>query len=103
MVGPSTENTSIFQKKPLIMCGAVFVVTAIFLQFQGRVWWCQSGDYIPWSWNIWSTHNSQHLIDPYAFTHISHGFIEFWLLGLIFRKVSVAWRLLIAVMIEGSW
>jgi len=29
--------------------------------------------------------------------------LEFWLIGLVFRKVPVAWRLLIAVLIEGSW
>ena len=76
---------------------------AVVLWGQGRVWWCSAGDYSPWAWNIWSQHNSQHLVDPYSFTHILHGVLEFWLLGLIFGRVPVAWRLLMAVVIEGSW
>ena len=80
------------------------VMSAMFtLWLEGRVWWCPVGDLVPWSWDIWSSHNSQHLIDPYSFTHILHGVLEFWLLGLLFRRVPPAWRLLIAVMIEGSW
>ncbi len=71
--------------------------------FEGHAWWCRAGDLWPWSWNIWSTHNSQHLIDPYSFTHILHGILEFWLIGLIFLRVPIAWRMLIAVTIEGSW
>ena len=73
------------------------------LRVEGRIWWCQAGDLVPWAWDIWSMHNSQHLIDPYSFTHILHGVLEFWLIGLVFRKVPLAWRLLIAIMIEGSW
>ncbi len=75
----------------------------MILWIQGRVWWCQVGDWSPWSWTINSAHNSQHIIDPYSFTHILHGVLEFWLLTLIFRKVPPAWRLLMAVTIEASW
>lgn len=86
----------------LLMLG-VMAVVVVAENVEGRVWWCQAGDYWPWAWDIWSRHNSQHLIDPYSFTHILHGVLEFWLLGLIFKKVPVVWRLLMAVMIEGSW
>jgi hypothetical protein len=79
------------------------VVAMIVLQFEGRSWWCAAGDVSPWTWDIWSRHNSQHLIDPYSFTHILHGVLEFWLIGLIFPRVPLAWRLAVAVMIEGGW
>ena len=82
---------------------AVMASAATFEALQGHVWWCKAGDMVPWSWNIWTTHNSQHLVDPYSFTHILHGVLEFWLIGLIFRRVPVVWRLLMAVAIEGSW
>lgn len=88
---------------PWIVMLTAVVTAVILLNVEGRVWWCQAGDYRPWSWDIWSRHNSQHLIDPYSFTHVLHGVLEFWLIGLIFRKVPLAWRLVIAVMIEGSW
>ena len=93
----------LFKERPLLLCVIIIAVAAFVLLLQGRVWWCQAGDYSPWAWDIWSTHNSQHLVDPYSFTHILHGVLEFWLIGLVFRKVPMAWRLLIAVVIEASW
>ncbi|HEV7699695.1 MAG TPA: DUF2585 family protein [Pyrinomonadaceae bacterium] len=78
-------------------------VAAVVLWGQGRLWWCPAGDWSPWSWTVMSQHNSQHIVDPYSFTHILHGILEFWLIGLVFRRVPVAWRLVIAVAIEGSW
>jgi hypothetical protein len=88
---------------PWLLMSGVIVVAVVILNIEGRVWWCQTGDYIPWSWDIWSQHNSQHLIDPYSFTHVLHGILEFWLVGLIFNRLPLAWRLLIAVVIESSW
>ena len=88
---------------PWLLMLCVAAVAVIAENFEGHVWWCQAGDYVPWSWDIWSTHNSQHLIDPYSFTHILHGMLEFWLIGLVFPRVPLAWRMLIAVAIEGSW
>lgn len=81
----------------------IVVAAVVILRFQGRVWWCQAGDITPWSWNIWSTHNSQHIIDPYSFTHVLHGVLEFWLIGLVFRRMPLVWRLALAVLIESSW
>lgn len=97
------DRPRLFEKTPVIISLGVMIVAVVILWSQGRVWWCQAGDYSPWAWNIWSTHNSQHLIDPYSFTHILHGVLEFWLIGLVFRRVPLAWRLVIAVMIESTW
>ena len=83
---------------------AIIILAAIIaLDLMGRVWWCQAGDYSPWSWTVLSRHNSQHLIDPYSFTHVLHGILEFWLIGLVFRKVPIGWRFVIAIFIESSW
>ena len=83
---------------------AVIAVTAIIsLNLLGRVWWCEAGDGWPWSWEVISRHNSQHLIDPYSFTHILHGILEFWLIGLVFWKLPLAWRFVLAIFIESSW
>ena len=98
-----TNNETITQKLPLAICAIIFAVSALLLWALGRVWWCQAGDFSPWAWNIWTTHNSQHVIDPYSFTHILHGILEFWLIGLIFRRVPLAWRLVIALVIESTW
>ena len=97
-----TED-NLIQRKTILAVLAVMAVSAVFLSFQGRVWWCQAGDMVPWSWDIWTTHNSQHVIDPYAFTHVLHGVLEFWLLGLVFSRVPVVWRFVMAIVIEAIW
>lgn len=86
-----------------IMSLVIVIAAVISLILLGRVWWCEAGDYVPWSWVVNSRHNSQHLIDPYSFTHILHGILEFWLLGLVFWKLPLAWRFVLAIFIESSW
>ncbi len=89
--------------RPWIAIVFVVVAVVIVLNIQDRVWWCQAADLWPWSWNIWSQHNSQHIIDPYSFTHVLHGVLQLWLLSLIFPGMPLAWRLLIAISIESAW
>lgn len=81
---------------PLLMAGILFAL--------GRVWWCEHGDasfYVHQAWN--SGHTSQHLFDPYTFTHLLHGVILFWLMTLILPKASNGWRFTIAVFVEAAW
>jgi hypothetical protein len=82
---------------------AILLAAVVSLLLLGRVWWCEAGDYWPWSWEVLSRHNSQHVIDPYSFTHILHGILEFWLIGLVFRKLPLAWRFVLAIFIESTW
>ena len=79
------------------------IAAIISLNLQGRILWCPAGDALPWSFDIWSQHNSQHVIDPYSFTHVLHGILEFWLIGLVFWKLPMAWRLVLAIFIESTW
>lgn len=99
-----TDNTGPLTSRTTITTGLCIAAAAVLLLWlQGRVWWCQQGDLVPWSWTVNSPHNSQHVIDAYSFTHILHGILEFWLIGLVFRRVPLAWRFLIAIFIEASW
>jgi Protein of unknown function (DUF2585) len=82
---------------------AIIVIAIVALNLLGRVWWCEAGDLWPWAFDIWSRHNSQHVIDPYSFTHVLHGVLEFWLIGLVFWKLPLAWRFVLAIFIETSW
>lgn len=78
--------------------------TAAILAAMGRVWWCEAGDYWPWSFDIWSQHNSQHIIDPYAISHVEHGIALFLILTLCAgRHLSVQLRTLIVAAIESLW
>ena len=47
------------------------------LRAMGRAWWCDCGSWRPIATDIWSMHNSQHLIDPYTPSHVLHGLIEY--------------------------
>jgi hypothetical protein len=96
-------DNALFDAKTVLTCLVIAIAAIVVLNFQGRVWWCQAGDYTPWSWDIWTSHNSQHILDPYTFTHILHGVLEYWLIGLVFWKVPLKWRFVIGILIESSW
>jgi hypothetical protein len=82
---------------------AVLAATVFELRRQGRLWWCAVGDLSPWAGDIGNRHTSQHLFDPYTFTHVLHGFIICGLLALVLPRLAVRWRLVLAVMIEAAW
>ena len=50
-----------------------------------------------------SSDTSQHLLDPYSFTHVLNGFIFCWLLGWFAPRLSWAWRLWLAIAAEAVW
>jgi hypothetical protein len=77
--------------------------TALVLARQGRVWWCQAGGLSPWSWDIWSLHNSQHLLDPYTFSHVQHGLLFYGLGLLLLRRYGPALRFGAALALEALW
>lgn len=52
---------------------------------------------------MWSTHNSQHLVDWYSFSHVQHGLVFYGLLHLVARKRSLGWRLVVSTAIEAFW
>ncbi len=92
-------------KKPpilLIFVALLLLTSAILVSF-GRRWWCQCGSLSPWSWDIWSSHNSQHLIDPYTFSHVLHGVILYALTYQIFRALSLRKKFFLTVAIEILW
>lgn len=95
-----SEQTGLQQTLRLTI---VFAATAAILKFQGRTFWCKCGSWLPWSWDIWSTHNSQHLLDPYFFTHVLHGVILYGVLFAIFKHTPRGTRLLWAVLLEAGW
>lgn len=78
-------------------------VTCLILSGMGRTWWCAQGDWSPWSWEIWSAHNSQHLLDPYTATHVLHGVVFFGALRLLLGTRLPEVRAIVAVLIEAAW
>lgn len=97
------KNFTAKQLWPWLVIVAILGVTAFQLFYQGRSWICSCGRLYLWAGDIWSSDNSQHLLDPYSFTHILHGVIFFWLLAWLLPRVTVMWRLVIAISIEALW
>ncbi|HKS29417.1 MAG TPA: DUF2585 family protein [Pyrinomonadaceae bacterium] len=88
---------------PGLITAAVLAATALVLHAEGRLWLCSCGYLLLWTGNAWSADNSQHLSDPYSFTHVLHGFIFCWLLWLLFPRWKLGWRFVAAISIEALW
>lgn len=87
----------------LVSLAGLFVVTAVALRIEGRVWWCEAGDRLPWSWDVWSRHCSQHLIDPYGLSHVCHGLVFWAVLRLVAPKWALGWKLVASVAVASGW
>lgn len=88
---------------PLWVSATGLVLTVFMLRMEGRIWWCACGGYKLWDGDIWSSHNSQHVFDPYSFTHVLHGMLFFWILAGLLPRLKPGWRLSLAVLLESSW
>jgi hypothetical protein len=88
---------------PWLAIAVVLVVAVYQLRRQGRLWWCSCDYLLLWSGDPWSSDNSQHLLDPYSFTHVLHGFVLCRLLALTAPRLSAVWQLWLAVSIEVLW
>jgi hypothetical protein len=88
---------------PAIILLLVPAITALVLRAEGRLIICACGKVQLWSGDTCSALNSQQIFDPYSFTHILHGFLLFWLIWLVFRKLSPQWQLALGVVLEALW
>lgn len=84
---------------PMVIYNVLAIVSmAVVLHFMGRVFWCQCRYANLWISGTANQHTSQHLLDPYSFSHFQHGILFFGLLFLVRRPV-----LLFAILIEAAW
>ncbi len=83
--------------------GGVLGITVLWLRDEGRRWWCQSGDWSPWSSGIHSSHTSQHVLDPYSFSHFLHGVLFYALFRYAAGRFRWDVRLVLAVGLECLW
>ena len=100
----ATELTS---RQRRLWLGAAIVIllvlTALQLRSQGRLWLCACGELYLWAGDIQSAHNSQHLFDPYSFTHLLHGLAFFWVLTLAAGRFSSELQVGLTVLLESVW
>ena len=81
----------------------VVALMALLLWAEGRMLLCACGEFRVWVGDTCSSSNSQQLFDPYSFTHILHGFLLFWLIALLWRKLAPAWQFVLALALEAAW
>ena len=83
--------------------GLVLVALIVLLRFEGRSFICSCGYFAIWTGEACSSNTSQQLLDPYSVTHILHGFLFFWLMLLLFKRLSGAWQFWLALLLESAW
>jgi Protein of unknown function (DUF2585) len=88
---------------PLTAIFLTIVLTFLHLSNRNAVWWCPSDPYELWSGNVWSRHNSQHLLDPYTLTHFLYGILCFWIINFNFKKLSLRWQFFLVVLFACTW
>ena len=71
---------------------AVLGVTGGVEFLMGRLPLGPDGKFGFWEGDIWSSENSQRLLDPYSFSHIAHGILFFAFLWLVARRVPLRYR-----------
>jgi len=93
---------------PWLVIAAILGATVIAMRLEGRIWWCEEGDWSIWISNVWTSHCSQHWFDPYSITHMAHGLIFFCAMVLLAHlaprwSVPQRWRLCVAIGIAAAW
>ena len=81
----------------------IVFLMAVLLRVQGRLFICACGHVQIWTSDTCSANNSQHLFDPYSFTHVLHGVMFFWLIALVFRRMAPSRQVLLAFALEAAW
>ncbi|MFN9233341.1 MAG: DUF2585 family protein [Planctomyces sp.] len=87
----------------LVVCTLMVILQMLALRAAGQPWFCRCGSGAVWSGNVVSSHNSQHLLDPYALTHVLHGVALAGLLWLLRGCCTPAWRFALASLLEAAW
>lgn len=82
----------------------LLVAHAVSLYFMGQPWMYEGGYIKIWyGASVLTSENSQHLGDWYTLSHVIHGILFYAGLSLVFPKLSVPTRLLMALAIESGW
>lgn len=101
------QSRSIPRLRLLPAIAAALVITAIaagILLWMGRIPFCSCGTIKFWHSGSNDAETSQHFTDWYTYSHVLHGVIFYWILWAVFRgRLSVAARLVIAMLLEAAW
>ena len=94
------------ERSPVVLVVAtalVLIGMMVLLRVEGRRLLCSCGTFAVWVGDWCSSNTSQQLLDPYSLTHLLHGFLFFWLIALLFRRMPRGWQFWLALMLESAW
>jgi hypothetical protein len=86
-----------------LIAALIICVQALMLTIFGQPLLATSGHLLLWVSDPLSPDTSQNIADWYTFSHLVHGFLFYWVLGLLFPRLPIAARLALAVGIESTW
>ena len=87
----------------IVATALVLLALIVLLHAEGRRLLCACGHFAVWVGDWCSSNTSQQLLDPYSFTHVLHGFLFFWLMALLFKRMPRARQFLVALLLESAW
>ncbi len=86
-----------------VAVAVIVVLTTLVVRLEGRIWFCKCGELLFVVAQAYSSHTSQHLLDPYSLSHLQHGLVFYWALAWLAPKWSWQTRLVASTAIEAAW